>query len=76
MAFSFFFCLAVTRKGDEKMKDLTTMTIEQQNYYLAKRAYAAKWRAKNREKIKEYDKSFYLKQAGEVIKSKSDNPTI
>lgn len=52
------------------------MTIEQKNYYLAKRAYAAKWRAKNREKIKEYDKSFYLKQAGEVIKSKSDNPTI
>jgi hypothetical protein len=58
------------------MKDLTTMTIEQKNYYLAKRAYAAKWRAKNREKIKEYDKSFHLKQAGEVIKSKSDNPTI
>ena len=55
------------------MKDLTTMTIEQQNYYLAKRAYAAKWRAKNREKIKEYDKNFYLKQSEQVKKSKSDN---
>lgn len=59
------------------MKDLTKMTVEQRNYYLAKRAYAAKWRAKNREKIKEYDKSFYFKQVGEdkVIKSMSDNPT-
>ena len=55
------------------MKDLTTMTIEQKNYYLAKRAYAAKWRTKNREKIKEYDKNFYLKQSEQVKKSKSDN---
>ena len=45
------------------MKDLSTMTIEQRNIYLAKRAYFAQWREKNREKINEYQKRFYLKQA-------------
>lgn len=39
------------------------MTIEQRAFYLAKRAYSAEWRKKNREKINEYQKNFYLKQA-------------
>lgn len=48
------------------------MTIEQRAFYLAKRAYAAEWRKKNREKINEYQKNFYLKQAEKI--SMSDTP--
>lgn len=54
------------------MKDLSVMTIEQRAFYLARRAYAAEWRKKNREKINEYQKNFYLKQAEKV--SMSDTP--
>lgn len=54
------------------MKDLSVMTIEQRAFYLAKRAYAAEWRKKNREKINEYQKNFYLKQAEKT--SMSDTP--
>lgn len=48
------------------------MTIEQRNFYLAKRAYAAEWRKKNREKLKEYQRNFYLKQGKK--KSMSETP--
>lgn len=54
------------------MKDLSVMTIEQRNFYLAKRAYAAEWRKKNREKLKEYQRNFYLKQGKK--KSMSETP--
>ena len=54
------------------MKDLSVMTIEQRAFYLAKRAYAAEWRKKNREKLNEYQRNFYLKQ-GEK-KSMSETP--
>ena len=52
------------------------MTIEQRAFYLAKRAYAAKWRKKNREKINEYQRNFYLKKGEKTSMSetpKSDN---
>ena len=55
------------------MKDLSVMTVEQRNFYLAKRAYAAEWRKKNREKINEYQRNFYLKQEKNISKSENSH---
>lgn len=52
------------KRGDE-MKNLELLTEKEKAFYLAKRAYAARWRKKNADRIKEYQEKFYLKQVEE-----------
>ena len=55
------------------MKNLELLTEKEKAFYLAKRAYAARWRKKNADRIKEYQENFYLKQVAE--QSVSENST-
>lgn len=56
-----------------KLKNLELLTEKEKAFYLAKRAYATRWRKKNADRIKEYQENFYLKQVTE--QSVSENST-
>lgn len=45
------------------MKDLSTLTPEEQKATLARREYHRQWRKKNPDKVEQTTKKFYLKQA-------------
>ena len=44
------------------MKDLSTMTIEEQTLVAARREYYRKWRGQNKDKVEQHRKNFFLKQ--------------
>ena len=65
MDFFLFFRIVATESEVTRLKNLEQLTDKEKAFYLAKRAYAARWRKKNADKIKEYQENFYLKQVEE-----------
>ena len=53
------------------MIDISALTEEERVAVLAARAYKKEWRAKNRDKIREYNARFYKKLAGKQAETQT-----
>lgn len=51
------------RVKNGKALDLSTLSEEEKNVVLARRAYQKQWRAENREKVRGYNERFFEKLA-------------
>ena len=49
------------------------MTVQEQKAVLARRAYQKQWRDKNKDKVKEHQRRFWLKKAAEMAMDESNH---
>ena len=50
------------------MADISKLPKEEQAAILAKREYYKKWRAKNKDKVKEHSRRYWIKKAQSAVK--------
>ncbi|MFT3950640.1 MAG: hypothetical protein QM689_01530 [Oscillospiraceae bacterium] len=54
------------QKACEPMKNLNVLSPEEREVAEAKREYQRRWRAANKDKVKEHNHRFYAKQAAKL----------
>lgn len=52
--------------------DLETLSVDERVMIETRRAYQRKWRAENKDKVKEHNRRYWLKKAAEQAETKNN----